>query len=105
MEVKETRNGSVVLLEIQNQGQPVSPKNPVTREMLKPFVESIEVEGGELALLSGMPQWAMSALVANVKNLFGAIAIFDPRIVDGGGCVVIHSTTSKYEVGQIVPLP
>lgn len=105
MEIKETRNGSVVLLEIQSNGSPVSPKNPVTREDLAPFVEAIDVEGGELALLSGMPQWAMAALACSVKNLFGAIAVYDPRIVEGGGCVVIHTTFSKYEVGQIVPLP
>lgn len=105
MEIKETRNGGVVLLEIQANGNPVSPKNPVTREDLAPFVESISIEGGELALLSGMPQWAMAALACSVKNVFSAVAMFDPRIVDGGGCVVIHSTVSKYEIGQIVPLP
>lgn len=105
MEIKETRNGNVVLLEIQVNGAKISPQNPATREQLKSFVEGIEVEGGELALLSGMPQWAMGALALRVKNLFNAVAMFDPRIVEGGGCVVIHSVSGKYEVGQIVPLP
>ena len=104
MEVKSTINGSVTLLEIVKDGKPVNAQNPVSHEELAEMLESVEVSGGELVYLSGMPAWAISALALKVKNLFGAVAQYDPRIGGTGGCLVIHSTNPKYKLGQILPL-
>ena len=104
MEVKVTVNGSITLLEIMKDGKPVNAQNPVGHEELAEMLESTEVKGGELVFLSGMPAWAFSALAIKVKNLFGAVAQYDPRIGGTGGCLVIHSTNPKYKVGQILPL-
>ena len=103
MEIKVTVNGSITLLEIQKDGKPVNPTNPVSHEELVEMLD-FEVNGGELVFLSGMPAWAISALAIKVKNLFQAVAQYDPRIGGTGGCLVIHSTSPKYKVGQILPL-
>lgn len=104
MEVKATVNGSMTLLEIQKDGKLVNAQNPVSHEELQEMLESVDVKGGELVFLSGMPAWAIGALALRVKNLFGAVAQYDPRIGGTGGCLVIHSTSPKYKVGQILPL-
>ena len=103
MEVKVTVNGSITLLEIVKNGKPVNAQNPVSHEELAEMLESVD-SGGELVFLSGMPAWAISALAIKVKNLFQAVAQYDPRIGGTGGCLVIHSTSPKYKVGQILPL-
>ena len=104
MEVKVTVNGSVTLLEIEKDGKPVNATNPVSHEELVEMLNDLDVKGGELVYLSGMPAWAISALALRVKNLFGAVAQYDPRVGGTGGCLVIHSVSAKYRVGQILPL-
>lgn len=104
METKVTVNGSVTLIEIQKDGKPVNAQNPVSHEELADMLQRLEVGGGELVMLSGMPMWAISAIALKVKNLFGAVAQYDPRVGGSGGCLVIHSVSSKYKVGQILPL-
>ncbi|MFM6212014.1 CRISPR-associated protein Csx3 [Planktothrix sp.] len=104
MEVKVTVNGSITLLEIMKDGKAVNPQNPVSHEELAEMLNDLDISGGELVFLSGMPAWAISALALRVKNLFSAVAQYDPRIGGTGGCLVIHSTNPKYKVGQILPL-
>lgn len=104
MEIKTTINGAITLLEIMKDGKAVNPQNPVSHEELSEMLESLEVSGGELVFLSGMPAWAISALAIKVKNLFQTVAQYDPRIGGTGGCLVIHSVSPKYQVGQILPL-
>jgi len=104
MEIKVTVNGSVTLLEIMKDGKLVNATNPVSHEELSEMLESVDVKGGEVVYLSGMPAWAISALALRVKNLFQTVAQYDPRIGGTGGCLVIHSTSPKYKLGQILPL-
>ena len=104
METKVTVSGSVTLIEIQKDGKAVNPQNPVSHEELAEMLNNLDVSGGELVFLSGMPAWAISALAIKVKNLFSAVAQYDPRIGGSGGCLVIHSVSPKYKVGQILPL-
>lgn len=104
MKVNVTVNGSLTLLEIVKDGKPVNAQNPVGHEELAEMLSDLDVKGGELVYLSGMPAWAISALALRVKNLFGAVAQYDPRIGGTGGCLVIHSTNPKYKLGQILPL-
>lgn len=100
MEAKTTVNGAITLIEIQKDGKPVSPQNGVSVGELEDFANSVEVSGGEVAFLSGMPQWAIAALALKVKNLFSAVGVYDPK----QGVIIVHSTSSKYKVGQILPL-
>jgi hypothetical protein len=104
METKVTVNGSITLIEIQKDGKPVNAQNPVGHEELAEMLDKLDVRGGELVMLSGMPMWAISAIAIKVKNIFSTVAQFDPRIGGSGGCLVIHSVSPKYKVGQILPL-
>lgn len=107
MEIKVTVNGDRTLLEIIKNGQPVSPQNPVTPQELSDLKSSVsfQVSGGSLAIISGMPGWATAAVAIQVKNLFQAVAMYDPRIADGkAGAVIVHSVSPGYQVSQIIPL-
>jgi hypothetical protein len=100
MEVKVTENTDVTLLEILKDGNPVNPQNPVTITELE-SLDMPEVRGGSAAIVSGMPVWAIVTVALKVKNLFGAIAVYDPK---SGGGVVVHTTTPKHKVGTVLPL-
>lgn len=100
MEVRVTETGDVTLLEILKDGNPVNAQNPVTIAELETLVMP-EVRGGSVAIVSGMPMWANAAVALSVKNLFGVIAIYDPK---SGGGVVVHTTSPKYKMGAVLPL-
>ncbi|MCD8487927.1 MAG: CRISPR-associated protein Csx3 [Desertifilum sp.] len=100
METKITKNGNVTLVEILKNGNPVNAQNPATVDDLAPLLD-FEEEGNEVAIVSGMPGWAVAAIVLKLKNLFTAIATYDPKL---GGGVIVHSLTEKYKVGNIIPL-
>jgi hypothetical protein len=100
MEVKVTENNGVTLLEILKDGNPVNAQNPVFIEELPDLVIP-ELSGGSVAIVSGMPFWASSRVMLAVKNIFGAIAVYDPKLAGG---VVVHTTSPNYKVGAILPL-
>lgn len=91
------------VIEIQKDNKPVNAQNPVTPDELLELIESVPsvIDGGELALISGMPQWAVTGVAVAIKNRFSAIGLFDPKL---DGFLVIHSTSRHYEIGQIVKL-
>ena len=107
MEIKVTINGDTTLLEIVKSGQPVSPQNPTTPQELPGLKASLssQVSGGNLAIISGMPGWAVASVALQVKNLFQAVATYDPRIANGKpGAVIVHSVSPDYQVSQVIPL-
>lgn len=100
MEVKVTETSDVTLLEILKDGNPVNAQNPVTIADLE-NLDMPEVRGGSVAIVSGMPMWANVAVALSVKNLFGAIAVYDPKSQGG---VVVHTISPKYKMGTVLPL-
>lgn len=100
MEIKVTKNGEITLLEILKGGNPVNASNPVGVEEL-PELEIPSGLGGKIAIVSGMPVWAIARVLLAVKNLFSVVATVDPRM---GGGVVVHSLDAAHKVGSIIPL-
>jgi hypothetical protein len=100
MEVKVTENNGVTLLEILKDGNPVNAQNPLTIAELENFTVP-EVRGGGVVIVSGMPMWANEAVALSVKNLFDAIAVYDPK---AGGGIVVHSNSPTYKRGTVLPL-
>lgn len=92
---KETRNGEVVLLEVQN----VINLNDIEIE--------IEIEKAELAILTGS-SLSLSAIALKIQDRFDAIAVYntelDSLFSGNGNCMVVFTKTPKYKLGQIVPL-
>lgn len=84
---KQTRNGGIVLLELQNDD----------------VFEDFEIEKGELAILSG-PPWKVAAIALAIQHQFDAIAVYGQDLDGVGNCNIIHSKTQKYKQGQIIPL-
>jgi hypothetical protein len=100
MQIKITSKQSYSLIEILGgNGEPASPQNPISVEEY----QSVEFpEGnGQLAVISGMPASALCLLTAYYKNLFGAIAIANPR---NGVAEIIHSVNPSYKMGTVIPL-
>jgi hypothetical protein len=56
---------------------------------------------GQLAVISGMPMSAVVLVSLNYKNVFGAIAVANPR---NGVAEIAHSVNPNYKVGTVIPL-
>lgn len=97
---KITSKQSYSLIEILgDNGEPASPQNPIQSSEYSSveFPESV----GKLAIISGMPMSAVALVALRYKNMFGAIAISNPR---NGVAEIVHSTTHEHPVGSSVPL-
>lgn len=101
MQIKITRKDSFSLIEIlADNGAPASPQNPIDEASELSSVEFPE-GAGTLAIISGMPVSAVALAALRYKNVFGAIAIANPRL---GVALVVHSTNRAYPVGASIPL-
>lgn len=101
MEIKITQKNSYALIEILKDGKPTSPQNPIDESTELATVEMPEASGGKLAIVSGMPASALVMVALAYKNMYGAIAVANPRL---GVALVVHSTTPAHPVGSSVPL-
>lgn len=64
-------------------------------------LEEAKLEGGELVLLNGPASLPAACAIAHgVGHLFGAVAVFDPKMA---GYVVSICHGEKYSLGQIIP--
>jgi hypothetical protein len=100
MQVKITQSQSFVLAEILgDNGSPANAQNPIARSEYA-TVELPEANG-QLLVISGMPMSAAALVALHYKNLFGAIAIANPR---EGVAEVVHSVSPDYSVGGAIPL-
>lgn len=101
MIIKITKKDSCSLLEIlADNGNPANAQNPVDEAMELPAIVFPEANG-QLLVISGMPASAQCACVAAYKNVFGAIALANPR---AGVAYVVSSTTPQFPFGSSVPL-
>lgn len=95
---------SYSLVEIWKNGKPTSQENPVIDEdyttVLAAYGQIKEVSG-KLAVVSGVPGDMLAGLACELKNRFGAIAVHAPRLK---AARVIHSVSSNYPYGAVIPL-
>lgn len=99
MQLKVTEYAKGCLVEIMAEnGEPASPQNPIyeTKELSR--VQFPDIKGGKLVVVSGMPMSAVVMTALRYKNMFGAVAINNPRL----GYIVVHSTTPEYPVGTVI---
>lgn len=99
MEIKITEKQSFVLIELLKDSKPVSGQNPVAVGEFA-HTERPEVQG-KLAVISGMPMAAVCHVALYYKNVFGAIAIANPR---EGVAEIVHSVNPQYQMGGTLPL-
>jgi hypothetical protein len=100
MQLKVTSGEHVTLIEILgDNGAPASAQNPISRSEYA-AVEFPEASG-KLAIVSGMPMSAAVMVALRYKNLFGTIAVANPR---EGVAEIVHSVSPDYQVGGAIPL-
>jgi hypothetical protein len=99
MELLVEIKGNYTQLIVAKDGNPVSPQNPIKPSELKNIFDGLELSGGEMVVVSGMPTYAISAVTAKVKNMFAVIGVYDPKLQ---GAVIVHSITSDFNLGDII---
>lgn len=98
LKVNENKSYSIITI-LANNEQPASGNNPIhcSEYQAVDFPES----NGKLLVVSGMPMSASNLVSLHYKNLFGAIAIANPR---NGVAEIVHSVSPDYKVGTTIPL-
>lgn len=98
LEVSQSQSFALISI-LGDNGQPASPQNPISAE------EYADVDfpeaNGALAVVSGMPASAIALVACHYKNLFGAIAVANPR---AGVAEVVHSVSKSHPLGSSIPL-
>lgn len=76
----------------------------------KEFAESVteiatELPGPRVALVSGRgPIWGYG-LILHAAHPTQAVGVFDPRLGDEGGYVVVQSHSASLQEGEVIPDP
>jgi len=90
-----------------------NPEEPASNSELVSFVEAT-LKGeefspsngfcGEIIKINGAASLPLACVITHkVAHLFSAVAIFDPKIIAGGGYVVSVSHNPSFKLGDIIP--
>jgi hypothetical protein len=101
MEIQVNVDNWYTKITFTKEGNPISPQNSIAPSELGKALEKVSFVGGDVAIIFGMPQWAVAAVAVKAKNLFSVIGVYDPKTF---GAVVIHSLKSEYTTGNIIIL-
>jgi CRISPR-associated protein Csx3 len=104
--IEMTRDASGDLLQV-GFGEPATGDKIVQEISLKlrEMISSKQIRGGELLRINGMQSVAAAYTFAHgVAHLYGAIAVFDPKIEGNGydGYIVVISHNPDYPVGKVL---
>lgn len=55
-----------------------------------------------LIINNAVVNWFTSAVALYFKNVYKVIAVYDPKVVDGGGAVIVHSSDENFRLGSVI---